>query len=101
MALRDRIRRLRQAVDEEAVTLVSDDGEEMRVPEDAALRVLAALWKMDRGEDPEDPLAERLIQEEHRGWREKDPVDDGTLLTLAAQLRESKRRQEAKATDGA
>jgi hypothetical protein len=103
MGLRDQIRRLKELADEDTITLVADDGEEMKVPGDAGFRTNAALWKMGRGEDPEDPLAERLVREGYRGWREKNPDADGTLFTLAARLRESRRRveEEEKASDGA
>jgi hypothetical protein len=91
--MRGRINNLEAKAEEDLITLVAFDGEEMKVPGDATIRVVAALWKMGRGEDPEDPLAERLIQEGYRGWREKDPGNDGSVLSLAARLRESKRHQ--------
>jgi hypothetical protein len=103
MGLRDQIRRLKELADEDTITLVADDGEEMKVPGDTGFRTNAALWKMMRGEDPEDSLAERLVREgQVRGWREKNPDVDGTFFTLAARVRESRRRmEEEKASDGA
>ena len=106
MGLRDRLRQLEAKAGEDTITLVADDGEEMKVPGDASFRTNAALWKMGRGEDPEDPLAERLVREGYRGWKEKHPEADGTFFTLAARVRESKRRQRnpeggSGATDGA
>jgi hypothetical protein len=92
VGIRDKIRRLEEKAEEDLITLVADDGEEMKVPGDAGFRVVAALWKMGRGEAPEDPLAERLVREGYRGWREKDPGYDGSLLSLAARLRESRQR---------
>jgi hypothetical protein len=99
--MRGRIKRLLAKADEDLITLVADDGEEMQVPGDAGWRVNAAFWKMGRGEDPEDPLAERLVREGYRGWREKNPEADGTFFTLAARVRESKRRTEKDVEGGA
>jgi hypothetical protein len=99
MGLREQIRRLKGLADEDTITLVADDGEEMKVPGDAGFRTNAALWKMMRGEDPEDPLAERLAREGYRGWKEKNPEADGTFFSLAAQVRESKRRAQEELED--
>jgi hypothetical protein len=81
-SLRGRLRRLEEAADEDTMLLIlSDTGEEVRVPFDAPVVWAVWEWRRGMGEDPgPDPLAERMAELVGRGAYEKDPNQDGRIL---------------------
>jgi hypothetical protein len=81
VGLRDRLKRAEKATEERTVLLTCrDTGEELRVPEDAGLRLIAADWCEGAGQEHHDslvdwlfPYLERgLLDEQGREW----PIGD-------------------------
>jgi hypothetical protein len=79
--LRRKLRRLQRAADGHTTLLTCrDTGEQIRVPDDAALRLIVADWREGAGEECEDSLVEwlspylkrGLLDERGREW----PIGD-------------------------
>ncbi len=78
-----RLRRLEDTAEGDTVVLVlSDTGEEVRVPLDAPLAWAAAEWCRETGQlvGP-DPMVERMAELVARGAYEKNPDRDGRILS--------------------
>jgi hypothetical protein len=81
MGLRRRMQRVQKAADKHTTVLMCQDtGEKIRVPEDAAVRMVVAQYCEGIGQDYSDPLVERLspylerglVDEQGRAW----PIGD-------------------------
>ena len=82
-SLRGRLRRLKEAADDDTVVvIVPDTGEEVRVPFEAPLDWAVWEWRREQGEDVEpDPMVARMAELVRRGAYEKNPDQDGRILS--------------------
>jgi hypothetical protein len=77
------LRRVEKTAEGDTVVLVlPDTGEEVRVPFDAPMAWAVAEWRRETGQDVEpDPMVDRMTELMARGAYEKNPDQDGRILS--------------------